>query len=63
MSDTNSDITTLGEMAGNDFATIVEDVLVIHKLNGRDVSIKITKEDVDFVLDAMLTLIESGERQ
>lgn len=50
-------------MAGNDFATIVEGVLVIHKLNGRDVSIKITKEDVDFVLDAMLTLIESGERQ
>lgn len=63
MSDTNSDITTLGEMTGNDFATIVEDVLVIHKLNGRDVSIKITKEDVDFVLDAVLTLIEHGEKQ
>ena len=63
MSDTNSDITTLGEMMGNDFATIVEDVLVIHKLNGRDVSIKITKEDVDFVLECRVDIDRAWEKQ
>lgn len=52
------EISSIGNFDEDDFATIVDGTLVIHRINGKDKSIRIKDDEADFVLDALIRFIE-----
>lgn len=61
MCENNDDIVSIGGFYEEDFATITDGTLVIHRINGKDRAILVRDDEADFMLDALIKFVESKE--